>query len=228
MIDADLREGSDPIRPTRGRDHDQPPVLGEDCRGHADRRGAAANQERLAGLGIESDAQRPMGGLKHLGHRADHRPVQFRGERNDLCRRHARVLRVAAIEGATHPSHESRNLLARLEIAAGRSHDDADGLDAEYPRERHALSKAETGMQLGAVEPERLHLDQHPAVPRRGNRQVANPQRLRRTRGIEDDCAHRAPHGSPPPVASRKRRTKPPTVTRKAFARSPLPGDAAR
>ena len=45
-----------------------------------DRRGAAADQQRLAGLGVEADGQRAVGGLQHLGHRAERRPVELGAE----------------------------------------------------------------------------------------------------------------------------------------------------
>ena len=64
----------------------------------------------------------------------------------------------------------------------------------EHAREGHAFGEAQPGVQLGAVEPERLHPDEHPAWARVGDRQLADPERLRRARGLQHDGAHGRRH----------------------------------
>jgi hypothetical protein len=58
-------------------------------------------------------------------------------------------------------------LLTDLELSAGGLGHDARRLDAQHTRERDAAGQAEAGVQFGAVEPERLDADEHPARLRR-------------------------------------------------------------
>ena len=153
-----------------GGEDGQAAVLGEHGGGHADRRGAAADQQRLAGLGVEPDGQRAVGGLEHLGDGAEGRPVEVGVERDDLAGGDAGVLGVAAVEGAAHAAHHRRDLLPGRELAAGGGGDDAGGLDAQHARERHALGEPKPGVQLGAVEPECLDaMSTQPGLGRRGS-----------------------------------------------------------
>ena len=103
---------------------------------------------------------------------------------------HAGVLGVAAVEGAAHPAHHRRDLLPDRELAARGRDDDAGGLDAQHARERHALRQPEPRVQLGAVEPERLDLDQHPARARLRPGKLAERQRFGWPGRIENDGTH--------------------------------------
>jgi hypothetical protein len=136
--------------------------------GHADRGGAAADQDGLPGVSVESDGERPVGGLQHFRDRADGRPAQFAAERDDLAGRHAGVLGVAAAEHAAHSAHHRGDLPAGRELPAGAPGDHPGRFDAGHPGERDSLGQAEPGVQLRAVEPERLDLDEHPAWRRGG------------------------------------------------------------
>ena len=172
-----------------GGEHGHAEPAGEHGGRHPDRRGAAADQDRLAGLRVETDGERTVRRLQHLGYGAEGGPVEVAGERDDLAHGHAGVLGVAAVEGAAHAAHHRRDLRAGRELAAGAGDDDAGRLDAEHAREGHAVGEAEPGVQLGAVEPEGLDLDQH--LTRLGH-------------------AAPAPHGSAAPRAGPARRARRP------------------
>ena len=106
------------------------------------------------------------------------------------CRPARRCTRRSRRRTPAHPAHHGRDLLAGGELAAGRVGDDAGRLDAEHARERHALGQPEPRVQLGAVEAERLDLDQHPAGRRHRDGQLADPQGLGRAGRVQDDRAH--------------------------------------
>ena len=53
-----------------------PQSLGQDGGGQADRGGAAADQQRLAGLQVQAGGQRAVGGLQHLRQCAEDLPGQ--------------------------------------------------------------------------------------------------------------------------------------------------------
>jgi hypothetical protein len=77
-------------------------------------------QQRLARLCIETDGQRPVGRLQHLGHRSERRPAKLGGEGDQLAGGDAGVLGVATVERAAHPTHHRRDLLSRQQHPAGR------------------------------------------------------------------------------------------------------------
>jgi hypothetical protein len=173
-----------------GGEHGEAAAFGEHSGGEPDRGGAAADQQGLSRPGVESDGEGAVGGLQHLGDRAEGGGVEVAVEGDDLGGGNAGVLGVAAVEGAAHPTHHGHHLLPRRELLARAGGDDSGGLDAEHPRKGHALGEAEAGVQLGAVEPERRDADQYPARFGGGNGQLADLQSFRRSGRVEDDGAH--------------------------------------
>ena len=131
------------------------------------RGGAAADQQGLTRLDVQPGGQRAVGGLQHLRDGAERRQGRS-GERDDLPTRARRCTRRSRrrTRGPCRPS--SRRPAGRAASSPpGRVHD-ARGLDAQHPREGHALGQAEPGVELRPVEAERLHPDQHPAGRARG------------------------------------------------------------
>jgi hypothetical protein len=57
-------------------------------------------------------------------------PWKLRLKCDDIGRRHARELRVAAVDGASHPAHDGGNGLTRSELAIGIGFDHSHALDA--------------------------------------------------------------------------------------------------
>jgi hypothetical protein len=85
--------------------------------------------------------------------------------------------------------------MSPLEQAVWVGIDPAGGLDARHAGKGYAFGQAETGMQLGAVEPERLDLDPHPAMGGLGDGQVTQVQ-VRDWPGlVQDNGLHRRGHG---------------------------------
>ncbi len=191
VVDADRLERAGPLGTAGGRDDREAAILGEDGRGHADRGGAAADQQRLPGLGVEADGERSVGGLEHLGDRAERRPVEVGAERDDLAGGDAGVLGVAAVERAAHPAHHRRDLPAGLELAPGSRDHGAGGLDAEHAREGDALGEPESRVQLGAVSPNALtRISTHP-----GAGSGIGSSRISRASGGPGAVEHRGAHG---------------------------------
>jgi hypothetical protein len=192
VVDAGLAQRARlGLRARRGQ-NGEAAALGEDRGGQADRRRAAADQQRLTGLHVQPDGQRPVRGLEHLGHGSQRRPRQVAAERDRLRDRHARELRVAAIEAAAHPAHHRDDLLADGQFAARAGGDDAGRLDPWHARERDlGVAETEPGLQFGAVQPEGLDLDEDPAGLGLGHRALADDKRVgRRGDGVQDDGAH--------------------------------------
>ena len=143
---------------------------------------------------VEANGERAERRLQHLGNGAEGRPLQITRERDHLARGDARVLGVAPVERAPHATHHGGDLLADGELAARALGDDAGSLDAQHSRERDTGREALTGLQLGSVQPERLHLDEHPTSPRRRDRELADRQCIRWTWRVEDDRSHGVRH----------------------------------
>src|SRR6266702_340946 len=61
-----------------------------------------ADQQRLTRPRVKADSERAVGGLEHLGDRAQHRPVELGAKRDHLGGRHIGELRIAAVEGPAH------------------------------------------------------------------------------------------------------------------------------
>ena len=78
VVDADVAEGVGAVGVASGGQHGHAESFGEHGGGHPDRRRAATDQDRLAGSGVESDRERAVGGLEHLGHRPERGPVEAR------------------------------------------------------------------------------------------------------------------------------------------------------
>jgi hypothetical protein len=170
----------------------RPRPLGED-RGHeADRRRAAANQQRLAALHVEPDGQRSICRLQRLRHRTQCRPGQLTPEWDRLRDWYARELRVAAVEAATHATHHRDDLLSDLQLTTRAGGDETGCLDAGDPRQGDVgIGEPEPGLQLGAVQTEGLDFDQDPAGLGLGDRALAQDERLGRCGDrIQDDRAH--------------------------------------
>jgi hypothetical protein len=148
-------------------------LLGQDRGGYPDRGGAAADEDGSAGLGVEADSQRPVGRLKHLGDSSEGGPGQAAAERDDLGGRDAGVLGVAAVEHAAHAAHHRDDLLCHRELLTRALGDDTGRFDAQHTGKHDALGQTEPGVQLGAVEPERLNLDQDPPRGRGGHRELS-------------------------------------------------------
>src|SRR5580704_12425003 len=125
-------------------------------------------------------------------------PVQVAAERDHLRGGDAGVVRVPAVEDPAHAPHQRGDLLPCPELPAGALFDDPGRLDARHPGEGDALRQAQPQVQFEAVEPERPDPDQHPAGGRYRDRELADGQGGRRSRGIQDDRAHggRRPSGS--------------------------------
>jgi hypothetical protein len=130
--------------------------------------------------------------LQHLRYGAQRRPGQVAAERDRLRDRHARELRVAAVEAPAHPAHHRDDLLADGQLAAGAGRDDAGGLDPRHAWKGDVgIGEADPGLHLGAVHAEGLDLDEDPAGPRLGDRALADDERLGwRGYGVQDDGAH--------------------------------------
>jgi hypothetical protein len=90
-------------------------------------------------------------------------------------------------------------LLPGPELPARAFGHDAHRLDARHPGEADALRQAETEVQFEAIEPERLDPDQHLAGGGYRDRELADGQGGRRSRGIQDDRAHGGGHGPSTP-----------------------------
>src|SRR5205085_3598809 len=103
---------------------------------------------------------------------------------------HTGELGIAAVKGPAHATHHRGDLLAFLELASGCSGDDAGRLDAEHARKGEALREPQARVQLGAIDPKRLHPNEHPTKARLRERQLADPKRLGRTRGSQHHGAH--------------------------------------
>src|SRR5207244_1454615 len=93
-----------------------------------------------------------------------------------------------------HATHHRGDLLAFLELASGCSGNDAGRLDAEHARKGDALREAKARVQLGAIDPERLDPDEHPARARLRDQQLADLKRLGRAWGVQHDGAHGRGH----------------------------------
>jgi hypothetical protein len=63
VIDSDPEEDVGAREVAGGGQHSQPEPLGHDGGGQPDGRGAAADQQGLAGLGVQTDSQGAVGGL---------------------------------------------------------------------------------------------------------------------------------------------------------------------
>src|SRR5438874_4058619 len=70
--------------------------------------------------------------------------------------------------------------------------DDAGRLDAEHARKGDV--RCEARVQLGAIDPERLDPDQHPAWARLRDWKLADPKCLGRPGGVQHDGAHGRRH----------------------------------
>jgi hypothetical protein len=194
VVDADRLQRRHGVGLAGGGEDGEAAVLGQDGGGHPDRGGAAADQQGLAGLGVEADGQRAVGGLDHLGNRAQRRPVELGAKRDHLGGGHTGELGIAAVKGPAHATHHRGDLLALLELASGCSGDDAGGLDAEHAREGDALGEAQPRVQLGAIDPKGLDPDEHPAWARLGDRQLADHKCLGRARGVQHHGTHGRGH----------------------------------
>ena len=145
---------------------------------------------------VETDGERAVRRLQHLGHGADDRPLEIAGERDHLARRDAGVLGVTAVECAAHAAHHRRDLSADRELPARAPGDHARSFDAQDAREGHPGSEALARMQLGAIQPECLDLDQYPTRRRSRNGDLADRERIGRARRVEDDRSHGVGHPS--------------------------------
>ena len=162
------------------------------ARGEPDRGGPTSDEQALSALQIESDDQRPVGRLQHFGECADYFPRQVGADRDHLRCGHHRVLRVAPVEDAPHAAHHRDHLLAGAERGAGSGIDDAGAFDARHAGEGDAFGKSQAQMELGAVQSESLDADADPPRARLRDGQVAQVQRLGRTRRVELDSFHRS------------------------------------
>ena len=128
--------------------------LGEHRRCHSDRRRAAADEDRFAGLRVEPDPERAARRLQHLRHDPQDRPIEIAGEADYLPGRDRRVLRVSTVKGSAHAAHHRDHALADLELPARAGSDRAGRFDAEDPRNLHAIGEPEPGVELRAVQTE--------------------------------------------------------------------------
>jgi hypothetical protein len=135
-----------------------------------------------------------VGGLEHLGNRAQRRPVELGAKRDHLGGGHTGELGVTAIEGPAHATHQRGDLLTFLELASGCSDYDAGRLDPEHARKGDAPREAQARVQFGAIDPKRRNPDEHPAWARLRDRQLTDPKCLGRARGIQHDGAHGRGH----------------------------------
>ena len=157
----------------------------------ANRCGAAADQQPLAGFEPEAAKERTPSGLEHLRQGAEPVPREVAPEHTDLPRRHAGVFGVPAVEDPAHAAHDRCDRLACHELATGRRRDRPDGLDSQNARKNDAWRVALSCEQLGAVQAERLDPDEHLAPLRHGNGPVLDCQRL----GAAGCVQHYRPHG---------------------------------
>jgi len=191
VVDPVRREGVQPIRLAGGGQHGGAQVVGQRGGGEAERGGAAPDQQALPGPQVQPGRQRPVRGLQRLRDAAEHRPRQVGPERDHVPARHHGVFGVAAVVSATHPAHQRGHLLAGAQIAAGCGIHRADRLDTGHDREPHPVGQAAPQVKFGAVEPERLHRDPHPARSGLRDRQVADLEVVHRPGLAEHDGAHR-------------------------------------
>ena len=173
-----LERGALALLARRGEDL-QAAVLGDGDGRHADRRRAAADEQRLARLEAEQVERAPCR-PEALGDRAQLRPIERRLDRDDVRGGQQRVLGVAAVEISPHPAHGGDDRLTRF-------HDLPHAFDAEDTGELHGVAGLPgPRAQLGAVEPERPHAHQDPARARLGGRDLLDAQHVR-TAGLVDD-----------------------------------------
>ncbi len=173
-----LERGALALLARRGEDL-QAAVLGDGDGRHADRRRAAADEQRLARLEPELLERAPCR-PEALGDRPQLRPGERGVDRDDVRGGQQRVLGVAAIEIPPHPAHGGDDRLTRF-------HDLPHAFDAEDTGELHGVAGLPgPRAQLGAVEPERPHAHQDPARARLGGRDLLDAQHVR-TAGLVDD-----------------------------------------
>ena len=198
MVDAALRQRSESLTPASGGENRRPHLACQGGGGEPNRGGPASDEQALSALQVESDGQRPVGRLQHLGDCADHFPRQVAADRDHLRRGHHRVLRVAPVEDAAHAAHHRDHLLARAERGARSGIDDARAFDARHAGEGDAFRESQAQVELGAVQSEGLDADADPPRTRLRHGQVAQVQCLGRARRVELDGLHRFQfvHGS--------------------------------
>jgi hypothetical protein len=150
-----------PIRPAACRCDNGPMIFGNRRRGQPDRCRAATDQQTLALGETERPEQRAPGGLQHLREGTQSLPRKVGFDHLYLTRQHAGIFRVPPVEIASHAAHGSGNDLALGELPSRSLFDEADGLDAEDPREDDTRRQTLPGEQLGPVQTERLDPDQN-------------------------------------------------------------------
>lgn len=163
---------------SRGRDDLQAGLFRYRKRRKADRRRAAANQERLAPRDAQARAQRSVTGLQHLGQCAERVPGKFRVEREDTRPRDARVLGIRPVELPSHAAHHRGHALAGRHLAARIVDDGAHAFDAEHSRKLHGRRCTDASEPLGTIQPEGANLDEHLPWRRRGPRDVLEDERV--------------------------------------------------
>ena len=158
VVGTVVQQGLRAILPaSRGKDSRHPTPSRRSTRPGRPRR-CRTDKERLSAGQVEAGGEGAIRGLKGFRHRTDDLPGEVRGERDDLVAGDDGVLGVPAVEGPPHSAHQGGDLLAWFQIAAGSGIHDGDGLDAENPGEGDALGETEPGVQLEAVQAERLHV----------------------------------------------------------------------